>query len=154
MNNEEIKILTSLRRNSREPISKISNETNTALSTIYDKLKRLEEKYIKKHTSLLNFEKLGFKIKANVVINIDKKERETFRRFIEKTNIINSAYKVNHDFDFIIECIFKDYNQMKLFLEEMDDKFNIKERKVHHLIECIKQEDFLADAGHLTNIKL
>ncbi|MBT4824198.1 Lrp/AsnC family transcriptional regulator [Candidatus Woesearchaeota archaeon] len=153
MKKNEANILTHLRRNARESLVKIKDNTGMPLSTIYDKLRKLEENYIKKHTSLLDFEKLGFKTRANIAISVEKNDREPLLKFIKECAFVNTANKINHEFDFMIEGVFKDYEHMKLFIEELDEKFKIKDTQIHHLLECIKHEELLSDTEHVKHLK-
>ncbi|MBS3122941.1 hypothetical protein J4434_08740, partial [Candidatus Woesearchaeota archaeon] len=57
---------------------------------------------------------------------------------------INSIYRVNSNNDFMVECLFKDYQEYKEFNEEIDEKFAIENKHVFHLIEDVKEEGFLA----------
>ena len=149
---DEIQILPYIRRNSRESLVNISKETGIALSTVYEKLRKLEESCITKHTSLLDFEKLGFKTKASIALSVEKEDREPLLKFIEECAFINTAYKINHEHDFLLECMFKDYEHMKLFVEEIEENFRIKKKHIHQLLGCIKHEELLSDTEHVKHL--
>ena len=58
-----------LRMNARETLTKISRKTKVPVSTVYQRIKNKEVNLILKHTSLIDFRKLGFMTKAQVLIN-------------------------------------------------------------------------------------
>jgi DNA-binding Lrp family transcriptional regulator len=145
----ELTLIPHLRKNARESLVKIRDNTGMALSTIYDQLKKLEEKCVIKHTSLLDFEKIGFKTKANIAISVEKEDRNNLLNFIKEAHQINTAHKINHEFDFMVEGVFKDYYEMKDFVENLKEKYNIKEIKVQQLLECIKIEEFMTKPKYI-----
>lgn len=141
---EDIKILGHLRNNARASLVDISKETHIPQSTVYQRLEQYERKYIKKHTSLLDFERLGFKIQTNIVLKIRKEDRLNFLEFIAQHPHINNAYKIDDGFDFALECIFIDHDHFKTFLEELEEHFGIEQKCVYLLLQCLKHEAFLS----------
>lgn len=154
INQDDIKILSYIRNNARESIVQISKQTNIPQSTVYQKLQQYQQYLIKKHTCLFDFKKLGFPTRAHIAIKVNKSDRMNLLEFIQGKPNINSAYKVNHDFDFMLECIFKNYEELKLFVEDLEEKFDIGRKQVHQLHECIKKETFLTKEGHLSRADL
>ena len=56
----DLKILKYLRRNSRETMTRMSKETRIPISSVFDRLKRLEAiGVIHRYTSLLDMKKIG-----------------------------------------------------------------------------------------------
>jgi len=138
-------LMSFLRQNSRQRLTKMSKQTHVPVSTIYDKLKVFENKFIKKHTSLIDFSKLGFNARANIMLKVKRNDREELKKFLVSSNNINSVYKTNTGYDFMVEGIFRNIKEMEDFLEKIEDKFELEDRKVHYIIEDIKREGFLAD---------
>jgi DNA-binding Lrp family transcriptional regulator len=137
--------LTHLRKNARETLTIISKRTNIPISTLYDRLKAHEKTIITKHTTLINFTKIGYLCKANIAIKTDIKDRDTIKDFLMTQNAVNSLYKINNGYDFLIEGIFKHIKEMEDFVENIERKFNIKEKNVHYIIEDLKREGFLSE---------
>jgi len=63
-------LLSHFRRNARESLTTISRETRVPVSTIFDKLKHYERQFIRKHTTLVDFSKLGYMTRANVMLKV------------------------------------------------------------------------------------
>ena len=145
MNQKDILIISSLRNNARETLTNISKKTNVPISTIYDKLKSYEKSLIRKHTSLLDFNKLGFNARANIMIKVDRSVRDEIKDHLIKHQNINSVYKINNGFDFLIEGIFKNMKDLEDFMENLEDKFQIKNKQIHYIIDDIKRESFMGD---------
>ena len=107
MNKKDLKILAYLRNDARMPLTKMSRKTNIPVSTIFDRLKLSENQLIIKHTSLINFSKLGYHTRANITLRVDKEDKEAVKEFLIKNHLVNSVYKINNGFDFMVEGIFK-----------------------------------------------
>lgn len=144
---KDIVLITFLRNNSRENLTKISRLTAIPVSTIFDKVKEFERDLIKKHTSLIDFKKIGFDIKVNMLLKVMRDSREELKEFLLKNENINSVFKVNNGFDFLIEAIFRNMNDMQRF-NELLERFNIEAKQEMFILEDIKREGFLSDRIH------
>jgi DNA-binding Lrp family transcriptional regulator len=145
MSAKDIVLMAHLRSNSRETLTKMSRSTRIPISTLYDKLKQHEKGLIQKHTCLVDFTKLGFNTKVNILIKVERELREEVKNFLVKDFNVNSVYKINSGYDFMVEGIFKHIKDMEDFLERLDEKFKLKEKQVYYVIEDIKREGFMAD---------
>ncbi len=140
---KDIKILSYLRKNSRERLTKISKKTGVPVSTIFDRMRMHYSGLIQKYTTLINFQVLGFNSKACIILKIDRDQRENLKEFISQSQCINSAYKINNGYDFFIEVISKNMRELEDFVEQLEEKFIIREKHVFYIVEDIKREDFL-----------
>ena len=55
----DLKILSALRANGRETLTKISRDTGIPISLVFDRLKRMEELVIKRYSCSVDWERLG-----------------------------------------------------------------------------------------------
>jgi len=145
MNQKDLKILSYLRNDARMPLTKMSKKTAIPVSTLFDRLKANEENVIVKHTSLLDFTKLGYNSRANITLKVDKEDKEKLKEYLVNHHCINSVYKINNGYDFMIEGIFKQIKDMELFMDELDNRFKITDKKAFFIIEDLKRECFLSD---------
>ena len=143
LSKKDLKILPYLRKNARERLTKISRKTGIPVSTIFDKLRTYQEELITKHVTIVNFDLIGFNSRANIILKVEKNQREELKNFIQQSKTINSAYRINNGYDFFIEAITKDMKQLENFVEEIEEKFNIKTKHVFYIVEDIKREEFL-----------
>tara|TARA_Y100000310_G_C20689163_1_gene821070 strand:- start:297 stop:785 length:489 start_codon:yes stop_codon:yes gene_type:complete len=143
---KDVKIISHLRKNSREMLTKLSRKTGVPVSTIFDRLKLYTDGFIKKNTSLVDFTMLGFNSRAKVILKVDRSDREELKSFIIKSKNVNSAYRINNGYDFMFEAIFRNMKDLENFIEIMERKFKISEKHVYYVIDDIKQEDFLSDS--------
>lgn len=154
INQKDMLIISNLRRNARETLTNMSRATHIPISTIYDKLKFHEGGLIKKHTCLLDYNKLGYTTRANVLLRVDRSTREELKEFLIKHNNVNSVSKINNNYDFMVEMVFREIREMEDFLEKIEDRFKIKAKQVFYVIEDLKREEFLAEPELLKMIEL
>ena len=139
----ELKIVAHLREDSRMSLTKLSKSTGIPVSTIFEKMKRNTSKIIKKNTCLIDFSKVGMNTRAKIALRTVPEDRTIMREFLEKCINVNSLFKINNGYDYLLDVVFPNMKGLEEFLEEMDDQFRIKSKHVFYVIEEIAQEKFM-----------
>ncbi len=139
----DFKLISALRQNSRETLTNISKNIKIPISTLYDKLKVHNGSVITKHTTLLDFARLGFNCRANIMLRTDRGQRDKLGSYLKAHPAINNLYKINNGYDFMAEGIFIHVKDLEDFLDELEQRFELQEKKTHYLIEDLKREEFL-----------
>lgn len=136
-------ILSHLRTNSRASLTEISKETNIPISTVFDKIKNLEKKIIHKHTSIIDFSKMGYNLRIRIMLQT-KKPKELIS-YLNKHSQVNNIYKISEKYDYLIECYFKNMLELNQFSEKIEE-FEVLRKEEYHIISAIKEESFLTKA--------
>ena len=142
MKNKDYKILIELRKNSRAQLKEISKNTSIPISTIYESIRSNYSNIVKKHTTILNFENLGFFARANICLKCNKKSKESIFNHIKCHPNVNSLYKINNGYDYMIEGIFKNIKDVEEFIENIEDSYGIKSKEVYYIVDEIIKENF------------
>jgi DNA-binding Lrp family transcriptional regulator len=121
--------------------------TRIPVSTIFDKLREFEKGLIQKHTTLIDFRRLGFDIRIDMLFKLSKESRESFRDFLMTNENINSVYRIYNGFDYLVEAIFKDMADLQRF-NDLLEKFRIDARQELFILEDLKRESFLSEEIH------
>ncbi len=145
INRKDLVILSHLRNNCRETLTAISKKSRIPVSTIYEKIRRSEGGVIKKNTCLVDFTKLGFNTRAKVVIQASMQGKPELLSFLIKHQNVNSVYKINNGYDFMIDCVFRNIRELEEFLETLQEKFRIRKQETYFIIDDLKREAFLSD---------
>ncbi|MBU1205216.1 MAG: Lrp/AsnC family transcriptional regulator [Nanoarchaeota archaeon] len=145
---KELLILTHLRADSRKSLAMISRETNIPISTIFDKVNKLGKNTISKYSPLLDFQKLGFGIRINFILKANDKKKQEIKDFLLTNKNVNSILRLNNEFDFFVEAVFRDMKGLEEFSESLE-KFKIKKKKEFFIIEDLKREEFLTKPEHI-----
>lgn len=144
MQKRELMILAYLRENARQTLTNISRRTNTPVSTIYEKLKQGFDGLLKRNVALLDFSVLGYNIRANIMVSCAREHRDILKDFLQKHFQVNSFYKVNNGFDYLIEAIFKDMADVEAFVDRLE-QLHVLSKQVNYIIQEFKRESFLSD---------
>ena len=145
INKKDLQIIAHLRQDARMPLTTMSRKTNIPVSTIFDRLKANESSLIVKHTCLLDFNKLGYSVRANITFRVERDDKEKLKEFLLKNASVNSLYKINNGFDYLVECIFKQIKDMDSFMDDVENKFRIIDKQSFFIIEDLKKEEFMAN---------
>ncbi len=145
MKRSEIVILSNLRNNARQSLTRMGRKTSIPISTIYEKIKDYEENIIKKYTVIVDFGKLGFVTKVNIFLKTPKEKREGLKNFLLENKSINNLYKLNNDYDFMAEGIFKELRDVEMFLEKLENEFGVNDKKLFYIVDEFKREGFLSN---------
>lgn len=143
MNEKERKIISELRKDARASLSEISQVVGMPISTIYDKIARMQrENLIHKYALLIDFPKLGYHHHAHLALKVDKVHRNSILSFLKSHPSINSLHEIDGGFDFMFETVHRDVKEYSLFLEDLKEKFSILELKEYQVINVIDRERF------------
>ena len=126
-------------------LTKIARKTGIPVSTIFDKIKSYKGNVVTKHTTLINFDLLGYNTRAKIILKVNKEDKEALKTYLLKNHHLNSFYKINNGYDFMIEGIFKNIKDMEEFLEILEEKFTIEKKEYFYIIDDLKREAFMED---------
>ncbi|MBU0980808.1 MAG: Lrp/AsnC family transcriptional regulator [Nanoarchaeota archaeon] len=143
---KDLLLLVSLRKNSRETLTRISKATTIPVSTIYDKIRQYQGNLILKHTTLVDFSSLGYHARTNILIKAQHESREEIKEFLLKHPNVNSVFKISNGFDFMVEAVFRHVVDVEGFIASLEKRFRIERVENHYIIEDIKKEAFLSDS--------
>jgi len=76
---------------------------------------------------------------------VEREDRNNFKEYLVKHQLVNSIFKINNGFDFMIEAVFKQIKDMDDFLENIESKFKIEDKNSFFIIEDLKREAFMSD---------
>ena len=146
---KDLKIISHLRQNARMPLTKMSRKTGIPVSTIFDRLKINEKELITKHVTLIDFSKLGYNTRATIIVRVHRDDKDALKEHLIKDMSVNSVYRINNGYDYMIEGVFRHVKDMEDFLDRLEIRFRIEEKKAHYIIEDLKKEGFMSNPNLL-----
>jgi DNA-binding Lrp family transcriptional regulator len=142
----DLKILNHVRRNARETLTRICKETRIPISSVFDRLKRLEAiGVIQRYTSLLDMAKIGIRVQVVVLLKIPDAMKKAFEKWLKEHSQVNTLVRVNGDWDFMAEALFKNIHSLEAFTEQLAEEFKGAQCSVQYILEDLKREGFVPE---------
>ena len=143
MDEKERLIISHLRKDARLSLGAVSRALNVPLSTVYDKLSRLQkEGVIRKQALLLDFAKLGYHHHINLALKVSREQKSALQQFLQNHPSVNSLHEIDGGFDFLAEVISKDIKEYTGFMDGLKESFDLKELHEYQIIEELEKEKF------------
>ena len=143
---KDLMLLSQLRQDARAKLTRMSRETKIPVSTLFKKIRSYRKLgIVKKFTILFDLRKLGYKCKALALLKVDHKDRDALGCFLCQNQNVNTLLKINSGWNYFLELIFQEMKEAESFLEELENKFGIKKKKVLYVIDEEKRETFKPD---------
>ena len=143
LNKKDLLLISKLRENSRIKLTSLSKETSVPISTIFDRLKDFNKKEIQKFSCIVDFSKLGFPIKTKILVKVNSHERDKLEKHLNCNEKVNSLFKINNGYNFLIEGIFKSLKESENFIEKLEKEYNIENIQSFYVLDEIKRESFI-----------
>jgi Lrp/AsnC family leucine-responsive transcriptional regulator len=151
MKKNESEIICQLRQNARISLTRMSRKTSIPVSTLHEKLKSYRNGLVRKYTALIDFSAFGYATKANMFLKFEREDKESVRAYLMKNQNVNSLYRINNGYDYLVEGVFRNIKEAEEFLENLEMRFNLRERQVYYIIDELRREEFLSD-GEIASI--
>ena len=103
LDDKDMDILRLLKKNAKSTTQQISRELNIPITTVHNRIKKLEaEGIISKYTIILNHKKLGKTISARLMIRVTKLA-DQFKICNEVLNLeaVEKVYQITGDYDIV-----------------------------------------------------
>ena len=141
INDVHVHILKSLRKDARRSFTQMGASAEIPVTTVFDNYGRLvDEGLIKKHTSLVDFRKLGFNYRNFVFVK--SKDRKELMDFLDSQPCVNSIFKIS-GYDFMVDTVFPGMKEFYEFLDALA-QVGVAQIETHDVIDSIKSEAFFS----------
>src|SRR3989338_6529732 len=137
---KDLEILHHLRNNSRQSLTSIAKKMNIPITTVYDRVLANEKRFIFRHTSLLDFSKIGLNSMMFLNLKVPKNRLPEFENFLAQHPNVNSAYKTDFDGNYFIEMISKDPSNANRHISDFENNFDVKKLQIFNVIEELQRE--------------
>ena len=145
LNAKDLLLLSQLRRNAREKLTTMSRRTRMPVSTIHEKLKGYNAGVIKKHTVLLDYPRLGYQCRAQVLVNAPKETKQALKEHLRKHPNVNSLFKINNGYTYLLDVVFPGLDELDKFIDGLESEYDVSNTQTYYIIDELKREGFLTD---------
>ncbi|MBI5064969.1 Lrp/AsnC family transcriptional regulator [Candidatus Woesearchaeota archaeon] len=135
------KILNVLLDDSRLSYREIGKKVGVSVATVMHRVNRLEEeKVIKKYTTVLDYEKLGYDVEITIHMKIGKGKLIELENKIAKAKNVFAVYDVTGKSDAIVIARFKNRRSMDNFLKHIQTYDFVERTETSLILNTIKEE--------------
>jgi len=150
IDDKDLRILEILQKNSDITFTELGKILDISPSTAYIRVKKLRKTgYIKKTIALIDYDKLGFRIKALIFIKTDPKKMEDVVESLKRFDKIVSIYDVTGEPTVVAFVIVKNHIDLAKILDDVGKIDGVISTSTMVIMRTFKEEYELS----LTDIK-
>jgi len=138
------KVLEEYLKDSRQSFREVARKIGIASGTVANRIKELEETgVIKKYTTQLDYEKLGYELTAITEIIISEGMMIEVGNEISKLNNAINVYNVTGDSDILVIAKFKTRLELSDFTKTILKMPHVVRTKTHVVLNTLKEDPTL-----------
>ncbi|MCX6662423.1 MAG: Lrp/AsnC family transcriptional regulator [Euryarchaeota archaeon] len=135
------KILEKLNENARKSYREIARELNISLTTVSNRIKKMEDqKIIERYIPLINQEKIGYDLTAIINVKISHGKLIEVQERISKDTHVSGVYDITGDWDSLIIAHFKDRRDLNGFIKGVLSMANVEKTNTQLVLNIVKNE--------------
>ena len=146
---KEFELLSHFRKNARSTLTNVSRKTGIPVSSIFDRLRRFKDHEIAKHTSLLNFNNIGFGVIVKSFIKAKRDSKKEIMKFLLMCPNVNNISALSNKYDVLIEAVFRNLKELRKFNDAIYE-LGAENKEDFYVIEYLKRESFLCNPEIIT----
>jgi Lrp/AsnC family transcriptional regulator, leucine-responsive regulatory protein len=114
LDDKDMDILSLLKKNAKSTTQQISRELNIPITTVHNRIKKLESsEIISKYTVVLNQKKLGKTISARLAIRVTKlADQNKICNELLNLEAVDRVYQITGDHDIVAKVCLKDIEEL------------------------------------------
>jgi len=137
----DVAILRRLNTDARKSFRDIARELKVSISTISNRVKRLEQEgIIVGYIPVLDEKKLGYDVLAVIGIRISKGKLLEVQRKIGREDKVVDVYDVTGEYDSVIIARFKNTKELDAFIKHLVAMENVERTYTQVVLNVVKQE--------------
>ena len=134
-------IILSLNTNGRKSFRHIAKEFKVSLSTISNRIKRLEkEGIIERYIPVINKEKIGYDLTAVINIKLTHGKLIEVQEKISKNNHVSAVYDITGDWDSLLVAHFRDRQDLNKFIKRILSMDFVERSNTQLVLNIVKDE--------------
>ncbi|MDY3248770.1 MAG: Lrp/AsnC family transcriptional regulator [Candidatus Choladocola sp.] len=134
------KILTALKQNARQKASEISREVHLSVSSVIDRIRKLESSgIIKAYTIITDEASVGNDLTALMEISLEHpRYTEAFVQYVKASPYIVSCYYLTGEFDYMLKICCHSSKDLEAIHRGIKQQEGIRMTKTHYVLRTEK----------------
>lgn len=142
MDNTDINIINALIDNSRTNSSEIAERIGVSVTTVIERIKKLEASgIIRKYTVIIDHSLLGHDVTALIMVSLEHpKYNDGFTEAMLKNESIIECHYVAGDFDYLVKVITENSNRLERVLNDIKSVPGVQKTKTMFVLSTLKND--------------
>jgi DNA-binding Lrp family transcriptional regulator len=137
----DMRILRRLNENARQSFRDIARELRVSISTVSNRVRRLEgEGVVLGYAPILDEKKLGYDVLAVIGIRISKGKLLEVQRKIARDDKVVEVYDVTGEYDSMIIARFRNTRELDAFIKRLVAMENVERTYTQVVLNVVKRE--------------
>lgn len=138
----DYEILRCLKKNARIKASAISEKINLSVSTVIDRIHKLERSgVLEQYTIVLNPKEMGNDLTALMEVSLEHPRHfEAFTQMVQENSNIVSCYYLTGEFDFLLKIITDSSDSLELIHRKIKSMEGVSFTHTHFVLKNIKND--------------
>lgn len=136
------KILTCLKDNARQKASAISDEINLSVSSVIDRIHKMETSgIIQGYTVVLDQKRLGNDVTAVMEVSLEHPNYyDDFVKMVQENKNIVSCYYLTGDYDFILKILTHSSDSLEQIYRQIKSIQGVSATHTHFVLKTVKSD--------------
>ena len=118
----DVQIMNLLKANARASLVELAGQLNVTEEEISERIDNLERSgYIKGYYTDIDLEKIGYRIKAFIMISVLPEDQRKFYDFIQKEDCILECSHITGAFSMLLKVVFPSTNDLDTFIGQLQE---------------------------------
>ncbi len=136
-----MELIRCLNENARKSLREIARELDVSLSTVSNRIKKMEEEEtIKGYIPVVDQEKLGYDLLAVITLRISHGKLMDVQNRIADNPRVFEIFDVTGDWDSIVIARFRSRGELNDFVKELVAMDHVERTNTHMALNVVKQE--------------
>lgn len=141
MDELDYNIIKTLNISARKSFRLIAKELKVSLSTISNRVKKLEEEgIIERYIPVINREKIGYNLTAAINIKLTPGKLIEVQQKISEDNHVSCVYDITGDWDSLIIAHFKNRRDLNKFIKKVLSMDYVERSNTQIVLNIVKDE--------------
>ncbi|ADV64486.1 Lrp/AsnC family transcriptional regulator [Desulfurococcus mucosus] len=133
-------VLKALQEDSRQSLRSIAERLGRPVSTVHERVRRLIDKgVLKGFTVLVDYGRLGYTVKALILMNVDGKHIIDVERHVSQHPNVLVVYDITGEFDVAVIAVFKEIRELDEFIKWILQNPYVKQTRTSIVFRTIKE---------------
>jgi DNA-binding Lrp family transcriptional regulator len=135
------KIIGELERNARRSLRKISRKLGISITTLSNRISKLEKSgVIKGYSVLINPESIGFDLTAIIELVVSKGKLMEVEKEISRMKNVFAVYDITGSTDALVIARFRRRNEMSRFIKSLLAMKYVERTNTHVVLNVVKED--------------